>query len=295
MIETRLMQYFLAVAKEQNITKAAKVLHITQPTLSRQMAMLEKEIGATLFIKGSRPLSLTNEGYLLRRRAEEVLDLLAKTEAEVSCGKEELEGTVTIGCGEIAAVQYLAKIIEKFHEIHPLVVFDIYAANADQIRQRMDEGLSDIGLLLEPSDIEQYEYIRMPVTEKWAAIVPSCVPLAKRNSVTAEELAKVRVIMPSRKKVHAEVANWFGKHYEHLNIAAVSNLSTNSALLVEAGLGYALTTEGALPFLKESRIRMIPLSPELTATSVLAWKRRLPFSSTTEHFLEFFRKKVEDQ
>ena len=114
----------------------------------------------------------------------------------------------------------------------------------------------------------------MPVTEKWAAIVPSCVPLAKRNSVTAEELAKVPVIMP---------------------IAAVSNLSTNSALLVEAGLGYALTTEGALPFLKESRIRMIPLSPELTATSVLAWKRQLPFSSATEHFLEFFRKKVEDQ
>lgn len=295
MIDTRLMQYFLAVAKEQNITKAAKVLHITQPTLSRQMAMLEKEIGATLFIKGSRPLSLTNEGYLLRRRAEEVLDLLAKTEAEVSCGKEELEGTVTIGCGEIAAVQYLAKIIEKFHEIHPLVVFDIYTANADQIRQRMDEGLSDIGLLLEPSDIEQYEYIRMPVTEKWAAIVPSGVPLSKRNSVTAEELAKVPVIMPSRKKVHAEVANWFGKHYEHLNIAAVSNLSTNSALLVEAGLGYALTIEGALPFLKESRIRMIPLSPELTATSVLAWKRQLPFSSATEHFLEFFRKEAEDQ
>ena len=157
----------------------------------------------------------------------------------------------------------------------------------------MDEGLSDIGLLLEPSDIEQYEYIRMPVTEKWAAIVPSCVPLAKRNSVTAEELAKVPVIMPSRKKVHAEVANWFGKHY--VNITAVSNLSTNSALLVEAGLGYALTTEGALPFLKESRIRMIPLSPELTATSVLAWKRQLPFSSATEHFLVFFRKKVEDQ
>ena len=155
MIETRLLQYFLAVAKEQNITKAAKVLHITQPTLSRQMAMLEKEIRATLFIKGSRPLSLTNEGYLLRRRAEEVLDLLAKTEAEVSCGKEELEGTVTIGCGEIAAVQYLAKIIEKFHEIHPLVVFDLYTANADQIRQRMDEGLSDIGLLLEPADIER--------------------------------------------------------------------------------------------------------------------------------------------
>ena len=159
----------------------------------------------------------------------------------------------------------------------------------------MDEGLSDIGLLLEPADIEQYEYIRMPVTEKWAAIVPSGVPLAKRNSVTAEELAKVPVIMPSRKKVHAEVANWFGKHYEHLNIAAVSNLSTNSALLVEAGLGYALTIEGALPFLKESRIRMIPLSPELTATSVLAWKRQLPFSSATEHFLKFFRKEAEDQ
>ena len=252
MIETRLMQYFLAVAKEQNITKAAKVLHITQPTLSRQMAMLEKEIGATLFIKGSRPLSLTNEGYLLRRRAEEVLDLLAKTEAEVSCGKEELEGTVTIGCGEIAAVQYLAKIIEKFHEIHPLVVFDIYTANADQIRQRMDEGLSDIGLLLEPSDIEQYEYIRMPVTVKNGQQLFHHVFRWRKETLSQQKnLPKSpgHYAKP-QKKVHAEVANWFGKHYEHLNIAAVSNLSTNSALLVEAGLDYALTTEGHCHFLK---------------------------------------------
>lgn len=180
------------------------------------------------------------------------------------------------------------KLLKNFTKSTP-GCFDIYTANADQIRQRMDEGLSDIGLLLEPSDIEQYEYIRMPVTEKWAAIVPSGVPLSKRNSVTAEELAKSRSLCQAE-KVHAEVANWFGKHYEHLNIAAVSNLSTNSALLVEAGLGYALTIEGALPFLKESRIRMIPLSPELTATSVLAWKKTAAFFFGNRTFSGIFQK-----
>lgn len=289
MIETRLLHYFLTVAKEQNISKAAKVLHITQPTLSRQMAMLEKEIGAVLFVKGSRPLTLTGEGYLLRRRAEEVLSLIAKTEEEVRCVDEELEGTVTIGCGEIEAVKYLAEIIEKFHELYPLVIFDVYTANADEIRQRMDEGLTDIGLLLEPVDTEQYEYIRMPIKERWTAIVPAGVPLAKKEAVTAKELAKVPVIMPSRRKVYAEVANWFGKYYENLDMVAVSNLSTNSALLVEAGLGYALSIEGALPFLEESRVRMIPLFPELTTTSILAWKRQQPFSAATERFLQFFR------
>lgn len=295
MIETRLLYYFLTVAKEQNITRAAKVLHITQPTLSRQMASLEEEIGATLFVKGSRPLSLTNEGYLLRRRAGEILELLAKTEEEVGCGEEELEGTVSIGCGESIAVKCLADTIAEFHEIHPLVVFDIYTANADQIRQRMDEGLTDIGLLLEPADTEKYEYIRMSVKEKWGAIMPSGVPLAKRESVTAEDLAKVPVIMPSREKVHAEVANWFGKYYESLNMVAVSNLSTNSALMVEAGLGYALTIEGALPYLETSRVCIVPLFPELTATSVLAWKRHQPFSAATESFLEFFKDKMKEK
>lgn len=287
MIETRLLHYYLTVAREQNITNAAKVLHITQPTLSRQMAMLEDEIGAKLFVRGSRPLTLTDEGHLLRRRAEEILELLEKTELEVSAREEQVEGTVSVGCGELASVRMLTEMIAEFSQRYPRVSFDMYTANADQIKRRMDEGLTDIGLLLEPADMERYEYIRMPVKERWAAVMPAGVPLAKRECVTAESLAEIPVIMPSRQKVHDEVANWFGSFYGKLHISGFSNLSTNAAMMVRAGLGYALIVEGALPFLDQSEVCMVPLHPELTATSVLAWKRGQPFPTAAERFIKF--------
>lgn len=286
MIETRLLHYFLTVARERNITNAAKALHITQPTLSRQMALLEDEIGAKLVIRDSRPLTLTDEGLLLRRRAEEILELIEKTEAEVSAKEEQVEGTISIGCGELASVKLLTDLMESFSQRHPQVSFDVYTENADQIKHRMDNGLTDIGLLLEPVDMEKYEYIRLPVKERWAAVMPAGVPLAKRERVTAKDLAEIPVILPSRQKVHDEVANWFGAHYNSLRVIGVSNLGTNAAMMVRAGLGYALIVEGALPFLDQSEIRMVPLYPELTATSVLAWKRGQPFSTAVSRFLE---------
>lgn len=289
MIETRLLHYFLTVARERNITNAAKSLHITQPTLSRQMTLLEEEIGAKLFIRDSRPLSLTNEGLLLRRRAEEILELIDKTEMEISNQEEQVEGTVSVGCGELASVKLLTELIGHFSQQYPRVVFDVYTANADQIKRRMDDGLTDIGLLLEPVDMERYEYIRMPVKERWAAVMPSGVPLAKREHVTAKDLAEIPVIMPSRQKVHDEVANWFGSAYKRLQVIGVSNLSTNAALMVRSGLGYALIIEGGLPFLERSEICMLPLYPELTATSVLAWKRGQPFSTAVSRFLEYIK------
>lgn len=287
MIETRLLHYFLTVARERNITSAAKALHITQPTLSRQMALLENEIGAKLFVRDSRPLSLTDEGLLLRRRAEEILELLKKTETEVSSREEQVEGTISIGCGELASVKLLTELIADFSRRHPRVVFDIYTANADQVKRRMDDGLTDVGLMLEPVDMEHFEYIRMPVRERWAAVVPAGVPLAKREYVTAKDLVGIPVIMPSRQKVHDEVASWFGSYYEKLLVTGSSNLSTNAALMVHAGLGYALIVEGALPFLEQSEICMVPLHPELEATSVLAWKRGQPFPTAVNRFLNF--------
>lgn len=289
MIETRLLYYFLTVARERNITNAARALHITQPTLSRQMALLEEDIGAKLFIRDSRPITLTDEGILLRRRAEEILELLEKTQEEISAHEELVEGTVCIGCGELASTKLLAEMTAEFSRQYPKVTFDVFTANADQIKHRMDNGLTDIGLLLEPVDIERYEYIRMPVKERWVAIMPSGVPLSRHEHVTAKELAEIPVIMPSRQKPHDEVASWFGNDYERLKIIGVSNLSTNAALMVHAGMGYALSIEGALPFLEESDICMRPLHPELTATSVLAWKRSQPFSAAVSRFLEYIR------
>ena len=289
MTETRLLYYFLIVAQEGNITKAANALHITQPTLSRQMALLEEELGTKLFQRGVRPLLLTDEGMLLRRRAEEILELLRKTEAEISLQEEQIEGTVCIGCGELAAVGLLTDMISEFRKRYPGVVFDMYTANADQIKRRMDNGLTDVGLLLEPVDMEKYEFIRMPVKERWAAVMPASAPLARRARVTAADLAATDLIMPSRQKVYDEVANWFGGLYDALNIAAVSNLSTNAALMVRAGLGYAIVVEGGLPFLNRSEICMVPLYPEINSTSALAWKRAQPFSTPARYFIEHIK------
>lgn len=289
MIETRLLNYFLTVAREQNITSAANVLHITQPTLSRQMAMLEEEIGAKLFIKSSRPLTLTNEGMLLKRRAEEILELVKKTEDEISLREEQIEGTVSIGCGELASVKLLSDILAGFSEKYPRIVFDIFTANADEIKHRMDNGLTDIGLLLEPVDMEKYEFIRMPMKERWTALIPSGVPLAQKEHISPQDLSDIPIIMPRRQKVRDEVASWFGDYYKDLKISAICNFSTNAAMLVRAGLGYALTVEGGLPFLEKSEITMVPLFPELLATSVLAWKRQQPVSAAVNRFIEYLK------
>lgn len=288
-MELRLLQYFLTVAREGNISRAAEALHITQPTLSRQMTLLEEQLGVRLFLRNSRPLALTGEGLLLLRRAEEILDLVERTEAELAAQEYRMEGTVSIGSGELASARLLAQWVADFSARYPRVSFELYTAGADQIRRRMDDGLTDIGLLLEPVDLERYEYIRMPVKERWAALMPSGAPLAKRSGVTAGDLAGVPVILPQRQKIQDVTANWFGDGYERLQVAAVSNLSTNSALLVQAGLGYALTLEGALPFLEPSQVRLTPLRPELTSTSVLAWKRGLPFSTAVSCFLRFVK------
>lgn len=287
MIETRLLYYFLAVAREQSITSAANVLHITQPTLSRQMAMLEEEVGAKLFVKSSRPLALTNEGMLLKRRAEEILELMKKTEDEISLREEQIEGTVSIGCGELASVKMLSDILAGFSEKYPRIIFDVFTANADEVKHRMDNGLTDMGLLLEPVDMEKYEYIRMPMKERWTALVPSGVPMAKQEHVTSGDLANIPIIMPRRQKVRDEVASWFGDYYKDLKISAICNFSTNAAMLVRAGLGYALTVEGGLPFLDKSEITMVPLYPELSATSVIAWKREQPVSAAVSRFMEY--------
>lgn len=289
MVETRLLHYFLTVARERNITNAAKVLHITQPTLSRQMTLLEDQLGTKLFVRDSRPLALTDEGLLLRRRAEEILELMEKTEAELSAQEEQVEGAVSIGCGELASTKLLMEIVARFSEEFPRVTFDVYTANADRIKHRMDNGLTDVGLLMEPVEMERYEFIRMPVRERWVAMMPSGVPLARREYVTARDLTDIPMIMPSRQKVHDEVASWFGDDYEKLRLIGTSNLSTNAALMVQAGMGYALTVEGSMPFMEQSCIRMVPLYPELTATSVLAWKRGQPISTAVSRFLEYIK------
>lgn len=285
-MEIRILRYFLTVVREESITKASEVLHITQPTLSRQLAQMEEEIGVKLFDRGTRKIRLTNEGILLRRRAEEILQLVDKTERELTEQEEQIEGKVSIGCGEIASVQLLPELIRSFHRKYSLVTFDIFTATADLVREQMDKGLLDLGLLLEPIEIAKYEFIRMNRKERWVVLMPPNDPLAQKEFVTADDLAELTLIFPRRIQMQSELASWFGSCYKNLNVLLTSNLSTNGAIMVSQGLAYSLVIEGAVPFWDSSKIIYRPLYPELTTTSVLAWKRGQPFSMAATKFME---------
>jgi len=285
-MEIRVLRYFLTVVREESITKASEVLHITQPTLSRQLAQMEEELGVKLFDRGSRRIKLTNEGFLLRRRAEEILQLVDKTEKELVEQEEQVEGKISIGCGEIAAVQLLPEMIDSFRQKYPRVTFDIFTATADLVKDQMDKGLLDIGLLLEPIDMEKYEFIRLNIKEKWVVLMRPDDPLSEKDAVTAKDLSALPLILPRRMNIQSELASWFGSYYEKLNVVFTSNLSTNSAIMVKGGLAYSLVIEGAVPFWDQSKITYRPLVPPLTTTSVLAWKRGQPFSLAATKFIE---------
>ena len=294
-MEIRVLRYFLAVVQEESITKAAELLHITQPTLSRQIAQMEEEMGVKLLERGTRKISLTNEGLLLRRRAEEILELVDKTERELTEQDQMLEGKVSIGCGDLAAVQMLPKLIQAFHERYPAVTFDLYTATADHVKDRMDRGLTDVGLLLEPVNMEKYDYIRLNQREQWVAVMAPDTPLAALDRITPEDLRDVPLILPRRLDVQSELARWFGAEFEKLNILFTSNLPSNSSVMVHHKLAYSLVILGSLSFWDPNKITYRPLYPEVRATSVLAWKRKQPFGLAAEKFIAYAKETLQEE
>lgn len=288
-MEIRVLRYFLTVAQEENITKAANALHITQPALSRQIAQMEEEMGVRLFERSTRRLTLTNEGLLLRRRAEEILELVDKTQKELAVQEELIEGTVCIGCGDLAAVQALPELFRAFNQCYPAVSFDLYTATADYVKERMDLGLTDAGLLLEPINIEKYDYIRLNRKEQWVAVMTPDSPLAKLSKIRPSDLKNLPLILPRRENIKSELAGWFGKDFSKLNILFTSNLPSSSSIMVYGRLAYAIVIQGSIAFWDKEKIVCRPLDPPLTATSVLAWKRRQPFSPAAAKFIDYAR------
>ena len=288
-MEIRVLRYFLTVVREEGINRAAEVLHITQPTLSRQLSQLEEEVGVKLFHRGAKKITLTNEGILLRRRAEEILSLVDRTQQELVEQDEFVEGRIVIGGGELAAMQVLPEIIEGFRERYPLVTFDIFTGNADLVKEQMEKGLIDIGVLLEPIDIEKYEFIRLREKERWVVLMRPDDPLAGKEAVNAKDLENTPLILPRRTNIQNELSNWLGNSFQEQQVLFTSNLTTNSALMVQRGLAYSIVIEGSIPFWDKEKIAYRPLSPELTANSVLAWKRQQPFSLAVTKFIEYMK------
>ena len=288
-MEIRVLKYFLTVAREENITKAANLLHLTQPTLSRQLIQLEEELGVTLFQRSRHHIVLTEDGMLLRRRAEEILALAEKTKEDFRHNREQLSGTVAIGSGELQSSRFLARLITSFQKEHSQVSFSIYSGNSDNIKERIEHGLLDLGLLQEPVDIAKYSFVRTPGREQWGVLVREDSELASRKSVSPADLAAVPLILPEREIVQNELLNWFGPYAEGLRVTATGNLLYNLASLVRAGGSSVLTL--ALDCSYEG-LRFLPLSPALESNTVLVWKKAQTFSAAAAALIQFSEKYI---
>ena len=285
-MELRVLRYFLAVAREENITKAAALLHVTQPTLSRQLMQLEAELGVKLFRRSQYRVILTEDGMLLRRRAQEIVELADKAERELQHHETELTGEIAIGCGETRSMTFLSQHIREFWELHPQVRFRIHSANADDVKERMEKGLLDMGLLTEPVSIGRYAFLRTPQKDRWGLLVPKEHPLAQKSGVTPEDLCAVPLLISSRETFRNELAGWFGSAYEKLEIAATYNLILNASNMVRNGIGAALCFD--LDNISDA-LTFVPLSPRLETGTVLAWKKDQTFSPAAEQFLRFLK------
>ena len=285
-MDLRVLHYFLTVAREQSFTKAAKQLHITQPTLSRQLAALEEELGAKLLDRGGHNITLTDEGLLLKRRALEILDLENKIIDEFKGNEEVIEGTITIGCGEFNAVDDIAKICKTFQKKYPRVQIALHTATADVVEEMMKKGLVDIGAFMEPVSTEDLDYIRIRESDHWVVSMRPDDPLAKKEYITKEDLLKLPLIVPERLGVQSELANWLGTDFNQMKIVFTSNFSTNAGIMALNGLGYPVSIEAAIQYWREDLLVQRRLYPQITANTVIAWRRNIPHSRAVHKFIE---------
>ena len=288
-MEIRVLRYFLMVAREENITKAANLLHLTQPTLSRQLMQLEEELGVTLFRRSKHRIILTEDGMLLRRRAEEIVSLAEKTRDDLRHKQDHLAGTIAVGSGELQSSRFLTQLIAAFQKENPLVSFRIYSGNSDNIKERIERGLLDIGLLQEPVDIAKYHFVRTPVQEQWGVLVRADAELAAKDRVSPADLAGLPLILPDRENVQNELLNWFGSLAEKLRITATGNLLYNLASLARDSGSCVLTLNLACHY---DGLRFIPLAPELESGTVLVWKKAQTFSPAAAAFIAYSKEYI---
>lgn len=284
-MDIRVLRYFLAVTREESISGAAESLHMTQPTLSRQLMDLEEEIGKKLLIRGNRRITLTEEGLLLRKRATEILDLVEKTEAELMAPDEVVSGDVYIGGGETDAMRLIARIAKDLQKTCPNIRYHLYSGNADDVTERLDKGLLDFGILIEPADMKKYDYIRIPAVDTWGLLMPRDCPLASRSAIYPEDLLNLPLITSRQTMVGNALSGWLGKDFEKLNIVATYNLVYNAALMAEEGLGYVLTLDKLVNTSESSNLCFRPLKPRMEAHLNIVWKKYQVFSGAADRFL----------
>lgn len=285
-MELRTLKYFLAIAREENMTKAADILHVSQSTLSRQMLDLEQQLGKQLFIRTNRKTLLTEDGMHLRMRAEEIVSLIERTETEFQSTDETVYGEIHIGAGETRAMSLIANTMKRIQILHPMIQFHIYSGNADDVTERLDRGLLDFGLLFEPTEKEKYHYIPVPIKDIMGILTQKDSPYADLDTITPEILKEMTLLSSVRKSYnHAVLSSWLGTDINNLHYAASYNLIYNASLMVEAGIGNALTIDGIINTTGHSNLRFIPLNPTVKLSMAFVWKKYQMFSKAAELFL----------
>lgn len=298
-MEIRILRYFLAVAREGTITGAAHFLHVTQPTLSRQLKDLEEELGQKLFLRSNSTITLTPEGMLFRKRAEEIMEMVHKTESEFSSMGESIAGDVSIGGGETDAMKLIAEVIREIHGEYPEIRFHLYSGNAEDVTERLDKGTLDFGVLIQPVNIAKYDGVNLPARDVWGVVMRNDHPLAAKRSVTPKDLRNQPLLCSRQVVKESSVRNpcieWFGPDWNKVNIVATYNLIFNAALMVEAGIGCALAIDKLLNITGHSNLCFRPLEPRLESELNIVWKKYQVFSAASQVFLERIQQKCADR
>ena len=279
---------FLAIAREENISAAADFLHITQPTLSRQMKDLEDELGKQLFIRGKRRISLTEAGILLRKRAEEITSLVERTESEIMASEELLTGDIYIGCSESNGMRLIAKAIDKMSLMYPHVKFHLYSGNADEMYHKIEDGILDFAIVIEPVELKKYDYLKLPYMNTWGILMSNRSTLANNEFITPKDLRGKPLLCSNQTMVKNELAGWIGGNQRKLNIVGTYNLLYNASLLVEEGHFYALCLKDIIN-IEGKDLCFKPLYPQLEAGMLVIWKKYQPFARPAEVFLEILK------
>ena len=288
-MDIRVLQYFLAVAREESITRAAETLRMTQPPLSRQLKDLEDELGKKLLIRGSKKVTLTEDGMLLRKRAEEMIDLMEKTKAELTSSSDNINGEVYIGGGETDAVSLFAQTAGKLQKKYPQIHYHIYSGDAEIVMEKLDKGLIDFGLLVGPVDVSRYDYMRLPISDIWGVLMRKDAPLAEKDVIRAEDLWDKPLILSHQAYSGSDISVWLGRDAHRLNVVMTYNLIYNAAHFVKTGFGYAITLDKLINTTGDSELRFRPLYPTLEAGLCIVWKKYQVFSRASKLFLNQLR------
>ena len=294
-MEIRVLKYFLTVANVGNITKAASILHLTQPTLSRQLMDLEGELQQKLFSRGNRKIELTPEGIILKKRAEEIIELIDKAEDELKNNKDEISGNIFIGSGETRAIKLITDIIKNLKTKYPKIKFHIVSGDSEDLQEKLDKGLLDFCILIEPIDLDKYNSINLKEKDRWGLFLRKDDILAKKKNIKLDDLLNLPLIM-SRQAIKTTFEknifiDWFKGNFEKLNIVGTYNLIYNASIMTEDKIGYAMGLDRLINTMDNSKICFRPLSPKLEVNINIVWKKNQIFSKPAKIFLEELNKK----